>query len=167
MSRPTRACRQGGRAGAGHPDRPTEAAISADVGRVEVEPGVTDHFGKRTRPAVDDRRAASHRLDRGEAEPLHQRRLHQDIGPVVEMRQVVVRDEPGEMDPLAQPASSHGRSKLRDVGVEDVAEVSDQDQPYGRSAVDAIGQTPRSAGQVLVRAQAADIEEYAVPGAIP
>ena len=73
-------------------------------------------------------RPAGHRLDRRQAEPLHQRGLGQGVGPPVEVGEVGVGDEPGEVGPIAQAEPLDGLAERGDVGVEDVAEVADQDQ---------------------------------------
>ena len=117
------------------------------VGRVEVKPGVIDHFGKRTRSAVQrqachtpsPRPGADQTPPAATAAPGH--------GPVVEMHQVVVGTNPVNWTPLAQPSSVYGRSKLGDVRMEDVAEVADEDEPGGRFAgLPRSGQRPRSIG---------------------
>ena len=49
-----------------------------------------------------DRRAAGHRLDGREAETFHQRGLHQGVGPAVEVSEVGVGHEPGEVGSRTQ-----------------------------------------------------------------
>ena len=81
------------------------------------------------------------------------------------MGEVGVVDEPGEVDPTPQVEAVDRLAERRDVGVEDVAEVADEDQAdVGPGAQGERLDQPR---EVLVRAQAADVEQEARAGLDP
>ena len=92
------------------------AAIDADVERVDEHGRAAGDLRHRAAGARHDRRAAGHRLERGDAEALVERRVDEAARAAVERRELLVVDpaEPGDVLPATptppQPGAPTSRS---------------------------------------------------------
>ena len=79
-------------------DRDHRARERPGVARIDEHGGVPRHLGERRAVRRDDRGAARHRLEHGEAEPLGERREHEGRGVAVERGQGVLLDVADVLD---------------------------------------------------------------------
>ena len=140
-------------------ERTNHAGHRAHVGRIEVNARIAHHFRQRARATRNDRRAAGHRLDGRQTESLHERRRDQRIGPAVKKHEIFIWNKSRHDHAIIKMMSLDGRADLGDVGVKDVVYIAGEHEQdvVGRS----LGEGFDQANQVLVRAQAADIEQIA------
>ena len=115
-------------------------------------------------PRRDARRTTGSALDRRQPESLLQRRQYDRDGARVEVPQHLVGHEAGEEDPIREAARRNGSAQGVDVGMKDVGgEISDQKQPSRRILSGRAGERPNERDEILVRVEAADVQEVRIP----
>ena len=128
------------------------------VAAAHEQPGVRDDLGDRAARVAHDRRPRGERLERGEAEPLEERRVEEALGARVERRERRVVDVAG--DDHAVPRHARIRERVAERGRE-LPEVTDDDETQVAIRVGRAGEGAQQAADVLARIELAHVEDVA------